>query len=994
MNTFPKLLLFILGTIILLLPPWLIHTTLSESAAFEQVRLRQTTSELLETSIHLARHQDLGRFLIVDQLEEESLRFAGDIAANPDSSIASGLRSLVSRLQKSGSAPILAMALLDRQRRPEIVGKHTPAELDFFSRFLDTCVQSLSQPISATDTKIISSSIPKFLGSVQTFGYFSQDIRATTVQVVFRNRDALLFWMPLVDQRKAASLLSSPVSDALFTTNTSVLKPHIRRQLVSGGILFIMPPPAVGERGIRSTIRRYAAQGIRLAFIPEDQSPLTAHAAWLKPPLNTCLHGAPPPQGWIISRGTVFVGKRCTILGAIKLPAGSTSGDGSATVIRTCCWSAAVLAILVWFSSIFRGGGLTVSLGRQLTAGFLLAALFPLTTMFLVIEPYAAERHEVRVQEVRTDLRNVISLVELQGLAHRPRIWNLISRLFTDKAFLEAARRDAGGSIPAARNELQGRLKNIFLTLYGPPVDLSLRKVILAGMGNYVRDQARPADQGGSTSMLAELMNHNANEALAARGGEGMSSPGNPVLADIDRGSAGATKREMLWDVGREIFLSILGPEAFFDWINGKNEPLILEIGIGMVMLYEILLPSSTRPEFILTVLLRSEYHENNAMTRALSGKWRDGPVFVFRRDQIGQASFPETGERHPFLRRIARQADASSRLLSLRLSEGGTSWLVEGTPGTHSRQFVFVALADETPLLAETASIKNRLTALLLVAALVTMLLAASATQDIVSPIRNLIGGIRAISAECYSHRVASDRSDELGELAGAFNKMARGLEERNILRRMVSSSALTAATSSDDELKAREGRRTELIVCFVSFSGIEDAMASMPPEDALALLNRHVVTACRILNAAGADIDKLLGQKILAVFPPELGMAAIKTARNLQAAHWDGDLTFRPAIGLTVGPVITGILGSGGRRDHTIIGDTVNLAARAAALAERFDPVAVVLDDALRLRVKDIGSYEAMGETHVKGKTLPVRLVRLVDPKRKKALSPLLRS
>lgn len=993
MSRFAKHLVFLVGTLILLLPPWLIHATLSESEALERARHRQTASELLGTSLHLARHQDLGRLLLVDRLEEEMQRFTGRVMSSDRADLDRELRTAVSRLERAGSRPLFTLCMLDRERRVAVHGASTPAEFDFFHRFLQLHVRNLFEDVPASETQKISGAIPDVLGSIQNFAYFHDELRGSAAQVTFRGTEALLFWMPLIDRHQAAALLRSPIPDGSFEPGTSALEPHVRRRIVCGGILFLMAPPAVGEGSIASTIRRYASRGIRLAFVSEDGSSTFAHPSWRKPPLEACLDGAPPPQDWVVSRGTAILGRRYTLLGAMKQPGGATGPGGNDSLVRTCCWAAAVMAVLLWFSTLFRGGGLSRSLGRQLAAGFLLAALFPLSTMFLVIGPYVAERHEVRVQELRTDLRRTIGLLELQAFTHRPRLWNLIRRLFGDRAFLDVARRDAAGGDPAARTDLQGRLKHKFLSLYNKPVDLSLRKLVIAGMGTYVRDQSRLFDPSDSAGMLTELLSHTANESIAARGGEIAPRAANAISTDMERGSALATKREMLWDVGREIFLSILGPETFFDWLNGKNEPILLEVGIGMAMLYEILLPNSTRPEFLVSLLIKSEFHENNSMGRAVSGPWRDGPVFAFQRDQIGRMVHPETGERYPFIRRIARQVDASSKSLSLSLSDGGTRWLIEGAPGVYSRQFVFVALADEAPLLAETAAFRHRLTGLFLVAALITLLLAASATQDIVSPVRSLIVGIQAVSVEDYSHRVPADRSDELGELAEAFNKMARGLEERNILRKMVSSSALTAATSGDDERKAREGARREFIVCFVSFAGIENAMASMSPEAALELLNRHVIVASRILHAAGADIDKLLGQKILAVFPPELGAVAVKTARRLQAAHQEGALSFRPAVGMTLGSVVTGILGSGDRRDHTIIGDTVNLAARAAALAERFDPVAVVLDEALRQRVKDIGNYESLGETHVKGKTRPVRLIRLIDQKRKRTPSSTLR-
>lgn len=51
--------------------------------------------------------------------------------------------------------------------------------------------------------------------------------------------------------------------------------------------------------------------------------------------------------------------------------------------------------------------------------------------------------------------------------------------------------------------------------------------------------------------------------------------------------------------------------------------------------------------------------------------------------------------------------------------------------------------------------------------------------------PIRRLKEGTQALRAGDFDHRVAIRRNDELGELAVAFNQMAQGLRERNLMRR-----------------------------------------------------------------------------------------------------------------------------------------------------------------------------------------------------------------
>ncbi|HEY9071687.1 MAG TPA: adenylate/guanylate cyclase domain-containing protein [Candidatus Ozemobacteraceae bacterium] len=975
------LLLFLAGTLVLLLPAWLIRASLAETAAHAYQMELQDMQRRLDSEIRLIRHQDLIRLLIAERFEEESLRLAALHASQTNSDPAVALGETAKRLEPAGLAPTLILSLTGTPRRLAIHGTATLSERKFLEEFLDLNTRSLTETLSATEAARISEEIPRFLGSIQTVTYYNHEIRGTAAPIIFRGRSSLLFWMPLLDPHLLEELTHPPASETLFLPNLAKFRPEAWRRFVLGGILFIVPQPAPGEHTIRSAIRRSATRGISLAFIPEDGGRTRAERAWTRQPLRRCIDGAPAPRGWLISRGSAFFGRQYTVLGALRLPESSSEAGFRPLFLQAVSWTAALLGILVWFVTLFRQGGLVTSIGRQLTAGFLLAVLFPLTAAFLIIEPYAAERHDMRVQEVRAELRGMMQTLELQSLSHRPRIWSLISGLFTTPGFLDAARRDAAGD-PGARARLEALLYRNFMRIYQKPVDISLRKIILAGTGSYVRDQARPGDPGGESSMLPQLMSQVANQAIAARGGPREDADGR-LLQDGERGSAAATRREMVWDVGREIFQSILGPESFFDWLNGKNDPLLIEAGIGMIMIYELFLPSPARPEFLLTVLLRAKYNENNAMARTLSGQRRDGPIFVFQRDLLGEPCYPETGERYPFLRRIARQVDASASPLSLRLDAGGTRWLVEGAPGGASRQFVFTALADEAPIRAETEALRRDLNVMLLLTGLITLLLAASVTQDITSPLRNLIDGIRSIGAGRYGQHLDASRTDELGELAKAFNQMARGLGERDILRRMVSGSALTAATTSDGELQAREGSRREMIVCFVSFPGIEFRMAGMAPDEALLFLNRHVIVACRVLQASGADIDKLLGPKLLAAFPQEHGQAAIAAARQLHLAHREGRLPIAPAIGLTLGPIIAGILGSGDRRDHTIIGDTVNLAARAATLAERFDPAGIVLDETLWNHVRDIGSFEQLGETQVKGKSRPVRLVRLLVPR-----------
>ena len=130
---------------------------------------------------------------------------------------------------------------------------------------------------------------------------------------------------------------------------------------------------------------------------------------------------------------------------------------------------------------------------------------------------------------------------------------------------------------------------------------------------------------------------------------------------------------------------------------------------------------------------------------------------------------------------------------------------------------------------------------------------------------------------------------------------------------------SASCSPTSSASRRCRRRSRRAELI----------------------ALLNDYFDVMCPIVKQHGGDIDKFIGDAIMAVFdevrgtPPAAERAVRAGARD---AGRDGGVQPGPRaiqlamrIGINTGPVVRGDLGSRVvRRDYTVIGDTVNQANR----------------------------------------------------------------
>lgn len=138
--------------------------------------------------------------------------------------------------------------------------------------------------------------------------------------------------------------------------------------------------------------------------------------------------------------------------------------------------------------------------------------------------------------------------------------------------------------------------------------------------------------------------------------------------------------------------------------------------------------------------------------------------------------------------------------------------------------------------------------------------------------------------------------------------------------------------------EVRAREVDATLL---FSDISGFTAMSTRMRPAEVVAILNASFDALCIVIKQHGGDIDKFIGDAIMAVFEdrPELDdphpLRAAKAAWGMQRALDDfnagreSPLVMR--IGLNSGPIVRGDIGSRFvRRDYTCIGDVVNRAQR----------------------------------------------------------------
>jgi adenylate cyclase len=263
--------------------------------------------------------------------------------------------------------------------------------------------------------------------------------------------------------------------------------------------------------------------------------------------------------------------------------------------------------------------------------------------------------------------------------------------------------------------------------------------------------------------------------------------------------------------------------------------------------------------------------------------------------------------------------------------------------------------------------------------------------------PLRRLRAGVERLTQGDLAARVPPTSRDEVGELTRAFNEMGESLQQKERIQsafgRYVSDYVLAQLlqTSEGDDLAGAEREVTILFADIRRFTRISEGMKA---RDVVALLNEvFQIVADRIL-ARGGTIDKFIGDSVMAYFgapvaQPDHALRAVAAAedalraldeRNRGVTREDGltagTTRVDVGIGIHLGVVIVGNIGSDRRADFTAVGDPVNVAHRLEKLAQ---PCQVLVSEAVQRRARGAFRFRFEGERQLSGRQEPVHVYAL---------------
>jgi class 3 adenylate cyclase len=154
--------------------------------------------------------------------------------------------------------------------------------------------------------------------------------------------------------------------------------------------------------------------------------------------------------------------------------------------------------------------------------------------------------------------------------------------------------------------------------------------------------------------------------------------------------------------------------------------------------------------------------------------------------------------------------------------------------------------------------------------------------------------------------------------------------------------------------------GHEVEVAVLFSDLRGFTRFAETLEPATLVDILNTYFGDMTRCIEHFGGRVDKFIGDAVMAVFPagchargPGHAAARAALAMQVELARLNrflpkGTPPLAAGIGVHIGPVIAGLIGSPRKRSFTIMGDTVNTASRIEGMTKLLD-APVLLSDAV---------------------------------------------
>jgi adenylate cyclase len=278
------------------------------------------------------------------------------------------------------------------------------------------------------------------------------------------------------------------------------------------------------------------------------------------------------------------------------------------------------------------------------------------------------------------------------------------------------------------------------------------------------------------------------------------------------------------------------------------------------------------------------------------------------------------------------------------------------------------------------------------LLALIGALALGGALSNRLTRPVEALSAATARVREGDLSARVPVEGDDELGALSDAFNRMTHDLmlKDRYQAALIKTNSPEIAAELVKGTDIAPGGENRDVTILYADIRGFTTLTEGMEPQEVIAIVNAFLERASAVVSEEGGLVDKYLGDQIMALFGAPMARGgdaarAVRAGLRIQQAVAElsagrearGEPAIRVGVGINGGTAVAGFVGSPERLNYTVLGESVNVAARLCSVA---GPGESLLSDSTRRRLGDAFVLEPAGARQLKGLSQAVEVYRVV--------------
>jgi len=284
----------------------------------------------------------------------------------------------------------------------------------------------------------------------------------------------------------------------------------------------------------------------------------------------------------------------------------------------------------------------------------------------------------------------------------------------------------------------------------------------------------------------------------------------------------------------------------------------------------------------------------------------------------------------------------------------------------------------------------------------LLGLAVAALITNRLSRPVRSLASAMRDVQGGNLNIELPVSSTDEVGRLTHSFNFFVKELRSKERMKQTFGKyidPRILEHVLAQPGAEAVVGGRRDMTVSFADLVGFTSLSERLTPLVMVTLLNRHFGLQALAVQEHHGVVDKFVGDSIVAFWGPpfvkseeharlacraaQSQLMALDTLRR-ELPDITGLRRDAPAVdlcvGICTGEVVVGNIGSENTRSYTVVGDTVNLAARLER-ANRVYGTRILVGESTAHAIGSEFEIREIDTIAVKGKTETTRIFEVMS-------------